>query len=124
MRAEIGGLVGSSGDSDSFSFSRSEVDVGLVLDVGAEGEGLYDITGGGNSNPSVAFLDNCLAKSLACHHSRNFNANILVGSNNFNPAPNLPIASLGSNKLLIPKFGPRAADEGALLIASKAWKSA
>lgn len=88
------------------------------------GGAVYDIIGGGNSNPSVAFLDNCRAKSLACHHSKNFNAKILVGSNNFNPAPNLPIANLGSRRLLIPKFDPAGISEEAFFIASKAWKSA
>jgi len=36
--------------------------------------------GGGRSIFSAAFLDNCLAKSEACHHSRNFSAKILVGN--------------------------------------------
>jgi len=31
------------------------------------------------SSPSTAFLESCLAKSEACHHSRNFRANIEVG---------------------------------------------
>ena len=39
-----------------------------------------EITGGGSSSPSAAFLLNCLEKSLACHHSKNFRAKILVGS--------------------------------------------
>jgi len=44
--------------------------------------GTARIMGGGNINPSVAFLLNCLAKSDACHHSRNFNAKIEAGSRN------------------------------------------
>lgn len=116
---EIGGFVGSSTSDGCFS-SDEDFDVvsGFVT-----GEGVYDIIGGGNSNPSVAFRDNCLAKSLACHHSRNFSAKILVGSNSFNPEPILPIASLGSNRLLIPRFDP-GIEDAAFLIASKAWKSA
>ena len=39
--------------------------------------------GGGSSRPSAAFLDSCLAKSLACHHSKNFSAKILVGRRSF-----------------------------------------
>ena len=39
--------------------------------------------GGGRSMFSAAFLDNCLAKSEACHHSRNLSAKILVGSSIF-----------------------------------------
>lgn len=102
-----------------------EVGEDVFSDVGFEmaGGGVYDMMGGGNSNPSVAFRDSCRAKSLACHHSKNFNAKILVGSNNFNPAPNLPMANLGSNKLLIPKLDPDN-EEVAFLMASKAWKSA
>lgn len=38
-----------------------------------------DTIGGGRSSPSVAFRDNCLAKSEACHHSRNLRANMEVG---------------------------------------------
>ena len=41
-----------------------------------------EIIGGGSSRPSAAFRDSCLAKSDACHHSRNFSANIDVGSKN------------------------------------------
>ena len=37
------------------------------------------MTGGGRSSPSVAFLESCLAKSDACHHSKNLSANIEVG---------------------------------------------
>src|SRR4051812_10108681 len=42
-----------------------------------------EITGGGSSSASAAFLLNCLEKSLACHHSKNFKANMLVGSKTF-----------------------------------------
>lgn len=41
-----------------------------------------DTIGGGRSSPSVAFRDNCLAKSEACHHSRNLRANMEVGRSN------------------------------------------
>ena len=41
--------------------------------------GIPDMIGGGRSNPSAAFRDNCLAKSEACHHSRNLRAKIEVG---------------------------------------------
>jgi len=37
------------------------------------------MTGGGRSRPSAAFLESCRAKSEACHHSKNFRANIEVG---------------------------------------------
>jgi hypothetical protein len=39
--------------------------------------------GGGSSIFSAAFLDNCRAKSEACHHSKNLSANMLVGSSIF-----------------------------------------
>ena len=45
--------------------------------------GKPEIVGGGSSTPSLAFLLSCRAKSLACHHSRNFSAKILVGSRIF-----------------------------------------
>lgn len=35
--------------------------------------------GGGSSSPSLAFRASCRAKSLACHHSRNLSAKMLVG---------------------------------------------
>lgn len=38
-----------------------------------------DTIGGGRSSPSAALRDNCLAKSEACHHSRNLRAKIEVG---------------------------------------------
>lgn len=41
-----------------------------------------DTIGGGSSSPSVAFRDSCLAKSEACHHSRNLSANMDVGRSN------------------------------------------
>lgn len=41
--------------------------------------GMPDTIGGGRSSPSAAFRDNCLAKSEACHHSRNLSAKIDVG---------------------------------------------
>ena len=43
------------------------------------GFGRPDMKGGGSSSPSVAFFDNCRAKSDACHHSRNLSANMEVG---------------------------------------------
>lgn len=121
----MGGLVGSSEDLSSGEVGDAVS--GFDEDAGLEGvvaEGVYEMIGGGSSNPSVAFLDNCLAKSLACHHSKNLSAKILVGSNSFNPAPNLPMANLGSNKLLIPRLPPGVVDEGAFARASNAWKSA
>ena len=48
-------------------------------DFNFDGGGKPDMTGGGRSRPSAAFLDNCRAKSEACHHSRNFRANMEVG---------------------------------------------
>ena len=48
---------------------------GLDLD----GAGSPDIMGGGRSSPSAAFRESCLAKSEACHHSRNLRAKMEVG---------------------------------------------
>ena len=50
-------------------------------DVGNGGglSGRPEMTGGGKSRPSAAFLESWRAKSDACHHSRNFKAKIDVG---------------------------------------------
>lgn len=61
----------SDNDADAFGFA----------DVG-NGDGLAgrpEMTGGGTSRPSAAFLESWRAKSDACHHSRNFKAKIDVG---------------------------------------------
>ena len=44
-----------------------------------EGVGSPDIMGGGRSSPSAAFRESCVAKSEACHHSRNLRAKMEVG---------------------------------------------
>lgn len=41
--------------------------------------GSPEITGGGRSRPSAAFLESCRAKSEACHHSKNLRAKRDVG---------------------------------------------
>ena len=41
--------------------------------------GIPEMIGGGRSRPSTALRDSCRAKSDACHHSRNFRANMEVG---------------------------------------------
>lgn len=46
--------------------------------------GIPETIGGGRSNPSVAFLVSCRAKSEACHHSRNFRAKMEAGRRNRN----------------------------------------
>jgi hypothetical protein len=69
-----------------------------------------DITGGGNSSPSAAFLDNCLAKSDACHHSKNFSAKILVGKRIFKLPKSLGPNNRGLKIDVIPKFPPAATD--------------
>lgn len=38
-----------------------------------------EMRGGGRSRSSEVLRDSCLAKSEACHHSRNLRANIVVG---------------------------------------------
>ena len=55
----------------AFSFSAVGNGGGLV--------GRPEITGGGKSRPSAAFLESWRAKSDACHHSRNLRAKIDVG---------------------------------------------
>lgn len=57
-----------SSDSASFLFAAG----------GREGN-----IGGGRSMFSAAFLDNCRAKSEACHHSKNLSAKMLVGKRIF-----------------------------------------
>ena len=104
--AAIGGL--SISGFSSFDFSSVE-DVPFVFD---DGPNLIvkverpDVTGGGNSMPSAAFLDNCLAKSDACHHSKNFNANMLVGSSIFKLPNTLLPSTLGFIILVTPKLLP------------------
>lgn len=66
----VGRLVGATSELLCF---------GLVCAEAGFGVGNPDMTGGGSSSPSVAFFDNCRAKSDACHHSKNFSANIEVG---------------------------------------------
>jgi hypothetical protein len=51
----------------------------LAVGKGEGLEGRPEMIGGGRSRPSVAFLESCLAKSEACHHSRNLRAKIEVG---------------------------------------------
>lgn len=65
------------------SVSKVTPDFSLPALVGAAarvGAGTPDTVGGGNSMPSAAFRESCLAKSLACHHSRNLSAKMDVGS--------------------------------------------
>ena len=66
---DIGGLVGCGFSIDPVCFEE-----GCVEEDGREGS-----MGGGRSIFSAAFLDSCLAKSEACHHSRNLRAKMLVG---------------------------------------------
>lgn len=42
-----------------------------------------EIIGGGSTKPSAALRESCLAKSDACHHSKNLRAKIDVGSRIF-----------------------------------------
>ena len=58
-------------DADAFGFSDVGNGGGLV--------GRPEMTGGGISRPSAAFLESWRAKSDACHHSRNFKAKMDVG---------------------------------------------
>ena len=51
----------------------------LALSSTEKESGCPEMIGGGSSSPSDAFRESCLAKSEACHHSRNFSANIEVG---------------------------------------------
>ena len=70
----------------SFSFAALVAGAFFLCAAGpnlADRDERPEITGGGNSMPSAAFFDNCLAKSDACHHSRNFRAKILVGKRIF-----------------------------------------
>ena len=63
---------------------ESDLDTRVVEEVGRDlGGGKPEMTGGGKSSPSVAFFDSCRAKSDACHHSRNFSANIDAGRRSF-----------------------------------------
>lgn len=66
-------------DEDDEGRCFSSVDP-CLLDSRLVDGGRLGSTGGGNSMFSAAFCDNCRAKSDAYHHSRNFSANMLVGS--------------------------------------------
>ena len=63
--------------------AKGECDLETFLDSIVLREAFFggkpEMTGGGMSRPSVAFLESCRAKSEACHHSRNLRANIEVG---------------------------------------------
>ena len=67
------------GADDGLVLGEDETD-GFDFEVGY---GRPDMMGGGRLRPSVAFRDSCLAKSEACHHSRNLRANMEVGSRIF-----------------------------------------
>ena len=56
-----------------------DVVTNLALSATEIETGSPEMIGGGSSSPSDAFRESCLAKSDACHHSRNFSANIDVG---------------------------------------------
>jgi len=94
-------------------------DVGLAVVPFSGGPGLTDsegkpeMTGGGNSIPSAAFFDNCLAKSDACHHSKNLSAKILVGSKIFKLPSKRGPNVLGLKIELTPKLPPGAVGLGA-----------
>lgn len=82
---EIGGdgFTLSGADFEDADFSAS-----LMVFLGAAPR-RPAIIGGGSSRPSAAFRDSCLAKSDACHHSRNFRAKMDVGSKNCNDPSSL-----------------------------------
>lgn len=83
---EIGGLTGcgfSENAVDARCFSSDPIS--FCFETGSSDGSI----GGGSSTFSAAFLDSCLAKSEACHHSRNLSAKILVGSRIFSELSNL-----------------------------------
>ena len=108
-------------------FSISGLLISLSSSVAGSGVGFFwlagpnfadrlespEMTGGGNSIPSAAFLDNCLAKSEACHHSKNFRANMLVGSKIFKLLSNLGPIKRGLKMDVKPKLLPPAVSFGA-----------
>lgn len=63
--------------------SESNVTPDFSLPTDGVGSGRPETIGGGSSSPSAAFRESWRAKSLACHHSRNFNAKMDVGSRIF-----------------------------------------
>lgn len=68
------------GDAVTKLAFSSTVRGAFVSEEGDRRAGSPEMTGGGSSSPSDAFRESCRAKSEACHHSRNFRANIEVGS--------------------------------------------
>lgn len=92
--ADIGGGARGLGPAGvSFSEVESADEACFVVVV----LGMARMIGGGNIRPSVAFLLNCLAKSDACHHSRNFNAKIEAGSRNLVEDSIVPAKTRGLN---------------------------
>jgi len=79
VEADIGGAGRSVLVDFSDTFSFNEASFSAEADFAF---GIALMIGGGKIKPSVAFLLSCLAKSDACHHSRNFNAKIEAGSKN------------------------------------------
>lgn len=88
--AEIGGFVFSFSSFSSFAslsedFSSAEgvanvtPDLEAVVEAAAGVFGMPEMVGAGSSSPSAAFRESCLAKSDACHHSKNLRAKIEVG---------------------------------------------
>lgn len=106
---DIGGF-----DFDSAAFSDL-----LLASLTEEAAGRPAMTGGGNSKPSAAFRESCRAKSEACHHSRNFRANMEVGSRMLrdenNRGPTMCVIVLGL-KMLVDCPG-RAAASGFACVA-------
>lgn len=116
---EIGGSSIGSG-ARIFSFSELVSRPSLFSNCFAAGAGNPVMTGGGSSRPSFALRDSCLAKSDACHHSKNFKAKIDVGSNIFNePANQGPVTCVKIRLLKIELVWPgRAAVVGAACVAN------
>jgi len=98
VEADIGGagrlvVVASAGIFSALECSGFCEEAVFIVDTC----GIARMIGGGNTNPSVAFLLSCLAKSDACHHSRNFNAKIEAGSRNLVDDSTVPANTRGDN---------------------------
>lgn len=75
----------------------------IAAAVAAVGDIMPEVTGGGKSSASAALRASWCEKSLACHHSRNFRANMEVGRKIFSDPRRCGYMFCGLRKLNAPR---------------------
>lgn len=102
VEAAMGGL-----DGNELSSPLGLVGSGFGCDVGVDlGFERPETMGGGSSRPSAALRLSWRAKSLACHHSRNLRAKMLVGRRMERLLSSLGYSVLGLKMLVVPGLSP------------------